>query len=293
MSLCFFVSDLHGKEDRYRKLSKQIIQEKPDIVFIGGDLYPPFNLSGNKYENGFFEGFLIKKFTELKNNLGEDYPEVFIIMGNDDPKSEEIFFLNSEIIGVWNYINSRIIKYKDYTICGYSYIPPSPFIVKDWELYDVSRYVDPGCIHPTEGKRFVEAGLDVEFTTIKKQLQEIFGNINMEKSIFLFHSPPYKTLLDRAALDGMFFEHVPLDVHVGSIAIKEFIEEKKPFVSLHGHIHESSRITGHWSEKINTTFCFNAAFEGDKLALIKFRLNYPEKAQRLILNIIFILLIFP
>jgi len=40
----------------------------------------------------------------------------------------------------------------------------------------------------------------------------------------VLHSPPYDTGLDRAALDGRSVDHAPLDVHVGSIAIRRFIE---------------------------------------------------------------------
>jgi len=38
MNNCFFVSDLHGKIDRYRKLFSEIITDEPSAVFLGGDL---------------------------------------------------------------------------------------------------------------------------------------------------------------------------------------------------------------------------------------------------------------
>jgi len=37
---CIFVSDLHGKKKRYNTLFKIIKKEKPDGVFMGGDLLP-------------------------------------------------------------------------------------------------------------------------------------------------------------------------------------------------------------------------------------------------------------
>ena len=33
-TLCFFVSDLHGKPDRYRKLFQEVYREKPDAVIL-------------------------------------------------------------------------------------------------------------------------------------------------------------------------------------------------------------------------------------------------------------------
>jgi len=35
-------------------------------------------------------------------------------------------------------------------------VPPTPFLLKDWEKYDVSAYVDPGCVSPEEGYHRVE-----------------------------------------------------------------------------------------------------------------------------------------
>jgi len=40
---CFFVSDLHGKIDRYEKLIERIKIERPALLFVGGDILPNFN----------------------------------------------------------------------------------------------------------------------------------------------------------------------------------------------------------------------------------------------------------
>ncbi len=281
MTKCFFVSDLHGKKHRFESLIKKIREDKPEVVFFGGDIYPPFYLSHIEYKGDFFDTYFFSAFKSLKNEMGKLYPKIFIIPGNDDPPTIENSLVDAAIKDeLWEYIHLKKTHYKGYSIFGYAFIPPTPFVNKDWELYDVSRYADPGCIHPTEGKRFVKRNFDIEFTTISKQLENLTENENLEKSVFLFHSPPYKTKLDRTALDNMFFDHVPLDVHVGSIAIKDFIETKHPSITLHGHIHESSSITGYWKEKINKTWCFNAATDKNKLSLVIFDLENPENAER-------------
>ena len=94
------------------------------------------------------------------------------------------------------------------------------------------------------------------------------------------HSPPYGSILDRAALDGQFVDHVPLDVHMGSIAIQRFIAERQPHVTLHGHVHESATLTGHWKQQFGRTWSFNAAHDGEALAPIRFHLNDPARARR-------------
>jgi Icc-related predicted phosphoesterase len=281
MQDCFFVSDLHGKIDRYEKLFKRIREDRPRLVLFGGDLLP--HGMHRHPEDDFTQGFLRKNFLELKNELGDNYPLVAIILGNDDPGAEEESFLELEAEGLCRYLHMRKIPFAGFTIYGYSFIPPSPFRYKDWERYDVSRYVDPGCVPPDEGIRTIDPGCDIEYTTIQKELLDLTGEESLRRSVFLFHSPPYKTLLDRAALDGMRVEHVPLDVHVGSIAIMRMIEERQPWLTLHGHIHESTRLTGSWHQQFGATHSFNGAHDGPELALIVFDIEDPKGARRLLI----------
>ena len=103
---------------------------------------------------------------------------------------------------------------------------------------------------------------------------------DLSQAIFLFHSPPHETPLDRAALDGRTVEGVPVDPHVGSIAIRRFLEERGPRISLHGHIHEAARLTGHWRTMVGRTHAFTAAHDGPELALVRFDPDRPEEATR-------------
>jgi len=278
---CYFVSDLHGHRDRYEKLFREIREHPPEIVFFGGDLLP--HGLHRKFEDDFLEDFFCDHFFRLQSELKGDYPQVYLILGNDDPRSEEQKFIEIGSGGLWQYLHNRVDEYLGYTFYGYANVPPPPFRFKDWERYDVSRYVDPGCTAPMEGIRTVEPGVDLEWATIRDELNALSGEHIPEKSVFLFHSPPYKTYLDRAALDGRMVEHVPMDVHVGSIAIMRFIEDRQPWVTMHGHIHESSQITGHWQQQFGRTHAFSAAWQGPELALVEFDLEDPAKAIRRLL----------
>lgn len=286
MMIAYFVSDLHGKFDKYLKLFDQIKKGRPDVVLLGGDLLPHHSLrrhKGFEHINDFLHDFLIPGFRSLKDEMKDQYPKVYLIPGNDDTRIEEQYLIEAEQHGIWKYLHMKQDSYSGFDFLGYAYVPPTPFLLKDWERYDVSRYVDPGCVHPTEGYRSVEPDEDIEFTTIKEHLQRLSLKAEFPRSIFLFHSPPYKTLLDRAALDGVMIDHVPVDVHVGSIAIMQFIETMQPHITLHGHIHESARITGSWVQQIGKTFAFNAAHDGPELSLIRIPLKNPDAAKRLLL----------
>lgn len=248
---------------------------------FGGDLLPHRLRKVEEFED-FTTDFLFPQLLKLKNELKDKYPAILIILGNDDPRSEEEKFIRAANDGLFHYIHQRKITLLNYNFYGYSYVPPTPFQLKDWEKYDVSRYVDPGCIPPDEGFRTTEPNEDIEYATIQKDLVALTGTDDLSKAVMLFHSPPYQTHLDRAALDGKKIDHVPMDVNVGSIAIKRFIEERQPLLTLHGHIHESTRLTGYWQQQIGNTVAFNAAHDGPELSVIKFDPENLAGSERVI-----------
>ena len=282
MIKALFISDLHGSAQKYEYLFEKIRSEKPAAVFIGGDLlgFAGFD-SVLPASYDFFYDFLKVELQKLKTELKGQYPEVYIILGNDDSKTHEATLLDISTTGLLTYVHERKVEFQGFTIVGYSYVPPSPFLNKDWEKYDVSQFTDVGCVSPEEGYRSIPVSSEeLRFYTIKHDLDALFKKPDMSKTICLFHTPPYQTKLDRAALDGKMIDYVPLDVHVGSIAVKRFIEKQQPYITMHGHIHESTRITGSWKEKIGSTFCFQGAAESDESAIIIINLESPENAVR-------------
>jgi uncharacterized protein len=279
MPTCFFASDLHGHEDRYRKLFEAVRRERPAAVFLGGDLLPSRG-QGSSHAP-FLEGFLLPELAALGQDLGTARPRVLVILGNDDPRIEADALLEGERDGLCEYLHLRRTTLGGHAVYGYACVPPTPFMLKDWERYDVSRYVDVGGLSPEEGCRSVAvAANDVRFGTIQEDLDALTANQDLSGAILLFHSPPYRTALDRAGLDGRLVEGVPLDVHVGSIAIQRFIEARQPLITLHGHVHESARLTGSWREQIGRTHALGAAHDGPELALVRFDPDDPASATR-------------
>ncbi len=318
MSRCLFVSDLHGSWERYEKLFARIASRKPEIVFLGGDLLPFEGMfpvrtaaargetsggeaagaktpggdtasaetdagktSGGKKLGRFLSRLLLPRLQELKASLGSEYPLILVILGNDDPRREEGLVKAGQEAGLWQYLHNTKIAYREFRLYGYSYVPPTPFLLKDWERYDVSRYTDVGAVAPTEGRRSmaVPAG-ESEGRTIQEDLLLLSDGDDLRRAVFLFHAPPYGSKLDRAGLDGTVIDGAPVDVHVGSIALRRFIEQRAPYLTLHGHVHESARLTGAWREKIANTLCISAAHDGPELAVVEFVLEDPEAAAR-------------
>jgi len=281
---CFFVTDLHGHVDRYEKLLAAIAAERPAAVFVGGDLLPHgitrIALQRAPVDD-FLADFILPRFAALQTDMGGAWPQIFLILGNDDPRCDEAEFLAAAERGLWQYVHGRKTACGPYPVYGYAHVPPSPFQLKDWERFDVSRYVDPGCVSPEEGVRTVPVSdSEVRFGTIARDLQALIGDDPLAEAILLLHTPPHDTPLDRAALDGHLVDGVPLDVHVGSIAVRRFIEERQPLLTLHGHVHESAHLTGAWRTQIGRTHAFNAAHDGPELALVRFDPADLEPATR-------------
>ena len=277
--VCLFVSDLHGRRGRYEALFRLIRAEAPAALFLGGDLLPAFG--GIVAEAGFLRDVVGRGLGDLREAMGGGYPRVFAILGNDDLASEEPDAEALAALGLWEYVHGRRADLGRHAVYGYACIPPSPFRLKDWERYDVSRYVDPGCYPPEEGwhTRSLEDSGSAR-STIQDELRAMVGDDDLAQAVLLIHVPPHGSKLDRAALDGRTVDHAPVDVHVGSIAVRRLIEERQPLVALHGHVHESARLTGSWQDRIGRTVCFSAAHDGPELAVVRFDPDRPEAATR-------------
>lgn len=277
----FFAADLHGRVARYERLLGIARAEWPAAIFLGGDLLP--HLSSARLQDGshFVEGFLAPAFGALARELGAAAPRVFLVPGNDDPRCEEPAFVAGERAGLWTWLHGRHARWGGHDVYGYGCVPPTPFRLKDWERYDVSRHVDPGAIAPEDGLHTVPVDPHaIRHDTIARALDALTEGADLSRAIGLFHAPPYRSALDRAALDGRRVDGVPVDVHVGSIAIRRFIERRRPRITLHGHIHESARLTGAWRERIGATIAMSAAHDGPELALVRFDPEHPEAATR-------------
>lgn len=119
---CLFVSDLHGNIERYEKLLTCMAgPNRPSAVFIGGDIFP------NAIGSNFLRDYFLPQFSALKQRMGSSYPNIFLILGNDDPRCYEPELTDAEQEGIWNYIHGQKRVLGRATIYGYSCVPPTPF----------------------------------------------------------------------------------------------------------------------------------------------------------------------
>jgi len=96
---------------------------------------------------------------------------------------------------------------------------------------------------------FLSTPFELTEKEIEIKLNEAFKAYKQGNLILLSHAPPKNTKLDK----------VGVNLHVGSIAIRRFIEDKKPVLAVSGHIHEARGL-----DKIGETIIVNPgpAFQG-------------------------------
>lgn len=278
-----FASDLHGRPARYRALWEAVAERRPEAVLLGGDLLPHPFAPSPAADRGpdFLEHCLRPELAALRARLGAGYPRILAIPGNDDLRALEPALQGLAAEGFWEWLPAAWTAIRGTSVLGYPFVPPTPFRLKDWERYDVSRFVDPGCLPPEEGQH--SSAIDRErlpLETIAADLERLAAGRDLGGAVLLCHAPPYRTVLDRAALDGKMVDHAPLDVHVGSIALRRFIERRQPLLTLHGHIHETVRLTGQWRQQVGRTWCLTACHDGPELALVSFDPAAPAQAAR-------------
>lgn len=161
-------------------------------MFLGGDLLPRLALSAIQFgHEDFVHDYLVPAFTRTRAALGVHYPDIFVILGNDDPRRCEGDFVAAAADGLWHYVHQQKSLLGDFAVYGLAYVPPTPFLLKDWERYDVSRYVPPGCVSPEEGSRTVPTEeSEIKWATIQKYLASLVGEDPLDQAII----PPHTTM---------------------------------------------------------------------------------------------------
>ncbi|MBI2654181.1 metallophosphoesterase [Candidatus Woesearchaeota archaeon] len=248
-----YTADIHGNEEFCKRLLKKAEDENADAIVIGGDLCPRNGDTIKEKINSqkhFLEKFLIPLFKEFK--IKNKNREIYAIMGNDDFKVNLEILEKAEKNKILHSIHKESIKLNKLSIAGYSFVNPTPFRLKDWEKPDFE-----GDRLPTQLFNEEIRSVEKENGTIQEDLNGLKRLSNPKKTIYVIHAPPYNTKLDI----------VTTGTHVGSKAVRKFIEEEQPFLTLHGHIHESPRMSGSWHDKIGKTICINvgSSYPEDKL----------------------------
>ena len=255
-----YVTDIHGNEGVYQELFHSAEELEVDAVVFGGDILPmPSSVdSFAAGQRAFINSFLrpvIENFRSRSNT------EIYLMLGNDDASvcADELESLERD--GLAKYMHMRAHEFGDLFVYGYSFVPLTHFGIKDWEKYDTADQVPPRMAFPpffTKQGGITQIDIEKDIRprgTIKEDFENILSETNPSKTIYVTHTPPYNTALD-IIFDGR---------HVGSKALRSFIEKTQPPLTLHGHIHESPSRSGRIFDRIGNTICVNPGDSKERL----------------------------
>lgn len=242
-----FVTDFHGCEWKYDGLLGAAQAFQADVVINGGDMLPK---GGNLFaQDEFITGYLDTHFAQF------EAAGIYCLccLGNDDLRIFDDLF--EKTCAKYNFVVSlaqRKFEIEEFEFIGLSWVVDYPFRLKDRCRMDTKDYVfqeqfGTGCLSTPNGWHELEDWFSYARTlpTIEDELNQLVRPRNMAQSVYVIHMPPYKVGLDE----------VGRGTKVGSKAVYDFLLKHQPRLSLHGHIHESSEVSGRWHAKLGNTIC--------------------------------------
>jgi Icc-related predicted phosphoesterase len=286
----FFASDLHGSEVCFKKFVAAAKFYRADTLLLGGDISAkvvvPIVASGKGRYVADFHGkeekiddATIGDFEQRAWNSGlytermepDEYQHYL-----DHPDEVEALFSR-----VMRRTVQRWVEYAKTKLDG------SPVTIYNAPGNDDPQEVDEVLLtHGGDRLVFVEGkvielapGMEMlstgytnktpwdthrEYTEdeIRAHLRQMTEQLSTpQQAIFNIHVPPYNSRLDTAPLLGQDLTvktsaGAQMTAPVGSVAVREAIEEVQPLLSLHGHIHESGG-----SVEIGRTVAINVGSE--------------------------------
>jgi Icc-related predicted phosphoesterase len=305
MTRIFFTSDVHGSEVCFSKFLNAAKFYNADVLILGGDItgkmiVPLVQASDGTWSGEFLGANQIAKtqpeLEALEKNIRfsgyypyRTVPSEMEKLQNDKKLVDELF---SKVMveGIRRWVSLAEERLKGTKVkC---YISPGNDDRRDVDdVLKASSYV----LYPEDQVVMVDDYHEmittawVNYTpwhspreTSEEKITEILNPMiskveHMENCIFNLHCPPYNTPIDVAPdLDENLKPKVTgggvTMIHVGSVAVRNAIEQRQPLLGIHGHIHES-----HGFVKIGRTICINPGSEYGEGILRGALINIEEK----------------
>jgi len=262
------LADLHENKKKWQQLVGEVEKQNPDIVVVAGDLIPK--------EDGILNQLsLFPEFKRHASSIRETGAELVLILGNDDNRLLISEMEKGEEEGLWHYTVDRVKKIKGYEFCGCPWVPDYPFPYKYWvapESKDnlaISGFQLDQPIRINDDNQIEIINNLEEYLAAKPSIQEVLDELaaevqDLSNSIWLIHGPPANLALDVCGSGD----------RVGSQAVYQFLLDKQPLLSVHGHIHEAPAHNGNiWASKVGKTTCIQPGQLDEELYYVTFELE--------------------
>ena len=307
------VSDLHGNHLLYELLLRIADTWRISSLFIAGDLTPGDDFRASEKDS--VSDLVARQMTFIQRDfvpLFESFfhrhrlTHVYVIQGNDDCRAVATLLREfDDATPNFHFVSHRIVDLKDsrqmhsffpnevplLQVTGYPFVPPGAGLLMDWVKYENRTKLQPPGTDPCAD--IFEMGIKTADGagegTIAEDLQDYVGWLGEaapqieyapERTIHMFHSPPYNTPLDWVPPRGTY-EHLRLPNHIGSTEIRRFIERVQPYLVLSGHCHEAV-VLGDYRTVLGETVCVNPGSQShlDVLSLVQFDVYDPQQKMK-------------
>jgi Icc-related predicted phosphoesterase len=267
-----FTSDLHGSRRLYGRLGALAKTVRPDVVVLGGDLFPDGDRKSPWAEvTRYIRQDARKALEGIRETTGA---EILVLAGNHDWSFVQDELGALEQAGLVRQLSyDGVVEIGGVAFLGLAESPPAPYWMKDFERRDLaadepSKY---GGYYWCEESGRTEAVTGQEWFGRHESLEELLAKAPVPGKpwVFVAHAPPAGTGLDLQ----------PGIRHCGSRAVREFIERHNPILSLHGHFHDSPRLSGHCTERIGRCLSVNPGQTNEALCAIQWRLDRPDEIR--------------
>jgi Icc-related predicted phosphoesterase len=265
--LLLFASDLHGTARHYEGVASLARREKPDAVLLGGDLF-----SSNAPAEAGPQAQRRDAETWFAEWCAACAAPVYWIAGNHEWRHTV-----EPPPPAGSCVNDRLAALGDWDLIGFPWCSPTPYWLIDHDRREEApnRREERGPAWASEGsvgKRLesAEAWLAAR-PTVADLLRALPAPRDWRRTILMAHDPPFKTGLDTR------FGMRP----VGSSDVRGFILERKPAISLHGHIHEAPLLTKRAMHRVGETWGFNAGRSGGAVRALRLDPDRPEEYRLL------------
>jgi uncharacterized protein len=285
----FFATDIHGSEFCFRKFLGAAKHYDVDHLVLGGDITGKFLVPITRTESGEYRcRYGDRDYSELgETGLQELKSAIrrfgaYPVVGTaeelaelaDEERREEIFAeLLYESLSDWVQLAEDRLDGTGRRL----FVAPGndDFLELDAALQgsqivtfaenrclkmdDSHEMITTGYSNPTPWETPRELSEDALGARIDGMLREVHDYENL---IAVLHPPPYDSGIDGAPKINSDLEIQKEEfgqvgtMAVGSHAVREFIEQRQPLVSLHGHVHEGRGVVN-----IGRTVCINPGSE--------------------------------
>src|SRR3989344_576947 len=278
-----YTSDMHGNEAQFRAFVEHALQIKPSVIIIGGELFPKGGMRMTPDYPQMQRMFAKERLPELLKPIKQNLPDtpVYLMPGNDDCSvNDDLLGMHPELFT--NIDGHRMIMPNGLEIVGCSLVPFTPFAIKDREVFDENETYKGredylrGAISVKRGDKLEWSQVEITKAHRGRALSNVLETApfatNYAKTIYVFHTPSSNTALD--IIDN--------GKHVGSLAVRKFIETHQPYLTLHGHIHETVDMSGSYKEQIGRSWGMSAGNHNEdrKLSVLVMDLDNIASAER-------------